>query len=284
MDSFSVKKVSIEKPRPQCQNVIVNQINYEFIEKYQKIFEQDPQSKVFAPLGEAYRKMGLLDEALQVLKKGVRFHPHFASGRVALAKVQIELKTFEEAIENLQRACELSPENILAHRLLAECYVHLKKPKEALKSFKMVLFLNPNDAQAQSHVKKLESLTADEYEDELFEMKPLKVEIAPSRARSDAIPQVQEPINTATRKERQLERMLSLTDAFIARLDLDRALETLEQAENTIGSHPEISKRLKFLSARISGQEPEIKNTSDPSQRIDFLKGLLQKIESRRQY
>lgn len=283
MDSFSVKKVSIENHPPQCQNKSVNQINYEFIEKYQKIFEQDPQSKVFAPLGEAYRKMGLLDEALQVLKKGVRFHPHFASGRVALAKVQIELKAYEEAIENLQRACELSPENILAHRLLAESFVHLKKPKEALKSFKMVLFLNPNDAQALSHVKKLESLTADEYEDEVFEMKPLKAEIAPTRARTDAIPQTQES-SPATRKERQLERMLSLTDAFIARLDLDRALETLEQAENLIGNHPEITKRLKFLNARISGQEPEIKNTSDPSQRIDFLKGLLQKIESRRQY
>lgn len=262
----------------------MNPINYEFIEKYQKIFEQDPQSKVFAPLGEAYRKMGLLDEAMVVLKKGVRFHPHFASGRVALAKVLIEKKLYQEAVEHLKSASELSPENILAHRLLAECYIYLKSPKDALKAFKMVLFLNPNDAQAQGHIKKLESLTADEYEDEAFEMKPLKAEIAPSRSKTDVIPNSPKPTGS---KERQLERLLSLTDAFIARLDLDRAVETLEQAENQIGDHPEIAKRKNFLKARLDGQEAEtftdIKNTSASLQRIDFLKGLLQKIETRRQ-
>lgn len=268
----------------------MDSVNYEFIEKYQKLFEQDPQSKVFAPLGEAYRKMGLLDEALQVLTRGIRYHPNFASGRVALAKVQIEKKMYEEAVEHLHKASELSPENILAHRLLAECYVHLKKPKEALKAFKMVLFLNPNDAQAQSHTKKLESLTADEYEDEAFEMKPLKAEIAPSRARTDAIPGLPPMTATpvsATLKERQLDRMLSLTDAFIARLDLDRAYDTLEQSENQIGPHPEITKRKNFLRSRLDPSRTftntEVKNSTAPAQRIDFLQSLLQKIDTRRQ-
>lgn len=258
----------------------MSSINYEFIEKYQKVLQEDPKSQVFAPLGEAYRKMGLLKEAHETLKRGVRFHPHFASGRVAFAKVLIEQKDYEEAIEQLKNATQLSPENLLAHRLLAECHIYKKKPKEALKAFKMVLFLNPNDAQAMAHVKKLESLTADEYEDDVFEMRPLKEDIAPQRAKKLEFPSS----SPSVPKDRQVERLLSLADAFIARLDLDRALETLEHAENQAGAHPEISKRKNFLKSRLDGEETGLtpKNSSNSSQRIDILRGLLQKIESRR--
>src|SRR5690606_2935065 len=96
----------------------------------------------------------------------------------AFAKLLIDQKDYKEAASQLKAALENSSENLLAQRLLAECYVQLKQLKDALKAYKMVLFLNPNDAQAQMHIKKLESLTADEYDDDIFEMKPLKADIA----------------------------------------------------------------------------------------------------------
>mgnify|MGYP001108473947 CR=1 FL=1 len=267
-----------------------NNINLEFIERYQKLFEKDPQSKVFAPLGEAYRKMGMQKEALEILKRGVRMHPNFPSGRVALAKVYMDQQKFEEAANELMAATEVSPENILAHRLLADCQLMLRQTKKALKSYKMVLFLNPNDAQAQTHVKKLESLTADEYDDEVFEMKPLRPEMAPSRTKSEPVAKLSNNAETATYKERQLERILSLTDAFITRLDFDRALETLNSAQNQIGKHPEIEKRKNFIQSRINQNIEETsapladfsENTNSTAQRIDILQNLLQKIDSRR--
>jgi tetratricopeptide (TPR) repeat protein len=273
-------------------------INLEFIERYQKLFEKDPKSKVFAPLGEAYRKMGLIQEAISILENGVKLHPHFASGRVAYAKVLVEQKEYSKASEQLLAATDLSPENLLAQKLLAECFVHLKKPKEALRAFKMVMFLNPNDAHAQMHIKKLESLTADEYEDDIFEMKPLKADISlKNAARSEPAPEA------PGFKNRQFERIISLTDAFIARLDFERALETIESSENMIGKHPELDKRKRFISDRIeehknfipeaqtlgprtsgSGVSGSVLSGSFESkeQRIDLLKNLLHKIESRR--
>ena len=264
-------------------------INLEFIERYQKLFEKDPKSKVFAPLGEAYRKMGMHKEALAILENGVKLHPHFASGRVALAKVLMDQKTYDQAMEHLQASTDLSPENILAQKLLAECAIQLKRPKDALKAYKMVLFLNPNDAHAQMHIKKLESLTADEYEDDVFEMKPLKADIAIQKVQQNSA----KPAEANAFKTRQLERVLSLTDAFIARLDFEKALETIESSENLIGTHPELEKRKKFINARIQEHEefiPEKQSTpvkidskSQPAdQRIDLLKNLLHKIESRR--
>jgi tetratricopeptide (TPR) repeat protein len=265
-------------------------INLEFIERYQKLFEKDPRSKVFAPLGEAYRKMGLAKEALLILETGVKLHPHFASGRVALAKVLMDQKLFERAAEQLNAATDISPENLLAQKLLADCYIHLRKTKEALKSFKMVLFLNPNDAHAQMHVKKLESLTADEYEDDIFEMKPLSEDISLKQVPSNAASTI---AGIGLYKFRQLERVISLTDAFIVRLDLEKALETIKSSENLLGSHPELEKRKKFIAAKMQEhreflhQEPDSNSRpadlrAGPTQKIDLLKNLLHKIESRK--
>lgn len=263
-------------------------INLEFIERYQKLYEKDPKSKVFAPLGEAYRKMGLLKEATDILKIGVNLHPNFASGRVAYAKVLMDQKDFENATVQLKAAVENSAENLLAQRLLAECHVNLRQLKDALKAYKMVLFLNPNDAHAQMHIRKLESLTADEYDEDVFEMKPLKADIAlksPTKASS-------KPGNY---KNLQLERIVSLADAFIARFDFDRALETIESSENLIGTHPELEKRKNFISSKIQESHEfnpdEITNSdhriadstnNSRQQRIDILKNLLHKIESQR--
>lgn len=263
-------------------------INLEFIERYQKLYEKDPKSKVFAPLGEAYRKMGMIDEALSILEAGVRLHPHFASGHVALAKVLMDKKEYQRAMEHLLTSTDLSPENILAQKLLGECAITLKKPKDALKAYKMVLFLNPNDAHAQMHIKKLESLTADEYEDEVFEMKPLLAEIS---IKEDPKKGAKSP-DVIAQKSRQLERVLSLADAFIARLDFEKAMETIESSENLIGTHPELEKRKKFIRSRIQEHGefvPDIihqkklgEDTQKKQQRIDLLKNLLHKVESRR--
>src|ERR1700722_3369005 len=111
-----------------------------FVERYQLLYEKNPDSRVFAPLAEAYRRMGLIDEAIDLAEKGVQKHPLFASGRVALGKCLVQKGLFERAVEQLKAAVELSPENLLAHQLLAECYARLKQPFKALDAYKMALF------------------------------------------------------------------------------------------------------------------------------------------------
>ncbi len=269
-------------------------INLEFIERYQLVLEKDPQSKVFAPLGEAYRKMGLQKEALQVLSAGVRLHPNFASGRVSLAKLLMDQGKYSEAIDHLKVAVDIAAENILAHRLLADCYMKIRQPKFALKSYKMTLFLNPDDAIAKEYVSKLESLTADEYEDEIFEMKALsgKEEKNPSvshiiEKKITAMPFAPHPVL----RERQLERIISLIDAFIARGDITKAGEVLKQGEIKIGSHDEFEKRKKFINSRIYNETPEVeeplapifeRDLIKPQKKIDFLNRVLQRIHDRR--
>jgi len=257
----------------------MTEINPELVERYQILLEKEPTSKVFAPLAEAYRKMGLLPEAKQICEAGVKAHPYFAGGRVALAKVFIELKKWEEARAQLLKATELSPDNLLAHQLLAETQLKLKNPKDALKAFKMVLFLNPQHEKALKAVQTLESLTADEYEDEIFEMKPLK-------SLDDQLPELQ-PMPSDQKRMRdlkELERALSLFDAYWIRNDFDRAQVILEDAFLRLGKLPELEKRRDILQSRMIEETPE---NPPPSRReprdekIAILQDLLKKIEKR---
>jgi len=269
-------------------------VNPEQVERYQLLYEQDPKSQIFAPLAESYRKMGLLKEGLEVAEDGVKIHPNFASGRVALGRLLKDLGKMVEAEEQFRRAAELAPENMLAHQLLAETLLHLKKPKEALHAYKILLFLNPENEKANRAVKKLEALTADEYEDDIFSMKPLKeavrewdeVEIDFGTDGGD----VRAP-DKPEKKARFLDRVLSLVDAYIVRNEIDRALESLNEAERLLGPEPEVVKRLKLIHQRQLENIPYPKTAAEavpPAPRkspvdnkIEFLQDLLSQIRNR---
>ena len=152
----------------ECEYGRMSQVNIRLLENYQRMLKEDPQSKVFAPLADAYRRLDMLAKAIEIAQKGVKLHPHFASGHVALGQALIENGDFETAVLHLKQAAELSPENILAHLSLARALLRIRQPKQALGAFKMVLFLNPQNEEALRAVSKLESLTADEFSEDLF--------------------------------------------------------------------------------------------------------------------
>ena len=292
-------------------------INAEFVERYQLELVKDPKSRVFAPLAEAYRKMGLLDEARRICERGCLYHPDFAGGHVAFAKVLGALKNPTEALVHLEKAARLSPDNLLAHSLMGETLIELRRPKDALKAFKMVLFLSPNDSKAQAAVRKWEFLTADEYEDPLFEMKPsfesnekikdelrideelesLLVETDPAHRTSGA----NSRLDLAERHARALDRAISLADAFTVRNDLEAAQQVVTDAKRLLGPHPELerragllAKRLRLLNETEDETEDETGDESAASIELDLspnprvakrraqLEKLLQRISARR--
>lgn len=262
------------------------------IEKYQSILEKDPNSQVFAPLAEAYREMGMLQEAQKTVTAGVQRHPQFVSGLVTYAKVMRDAGELSRALEALKKATALSSENILAHQLLAEVFLAQKNPKEALKAFKMVLFLNPNSKSAQKAVHKLESLTADEYDEEVFAMTKLpevKLENSASPAPSEYISEQVVIQASPTTENRALERMLSLIDAFIVRNDLEKAHALLKDTRVEFGDHPEIQRRMKTLQVRYNDSDEAIplkplqpREQVIREKKLEALHMMLRKIEDYR--
>lgn len=124
---------------------------------YLKRYQEDPTSRVFAPLAEAYRKAGLVDEAIEIAQEGLRLHPNFIGGKVALARALFEKKRFEEVVQTLEPMIHDIPDNLIAQRLLAESYLMLGRTAESLACFKMLLYFSPQDADTAQLVRELEA-------------------------------------------------------------------------------------------------------------------------------
>lgn len=121
----------------------------------------------------------------------------------------------------------------------------------------------------------MESLTADEYEDDLFEMKSLD-------RFNDLQTDTATPLKPIVAGGNQdLERLLSLADAYIVRNDMDKAAETLKDGERYFWQPPEVMKRFKLVHQRSQERE-EIPLENRPNRskdkldgKIEYLRGLL---------
>ncbi len=125
--------------------------------KYLKMFQDDPTSRIFAPLAECYRKIGLLDEAIEICKEGLVANPTFAGGKVALARAYSQRGMHKEVIALLKPLLQTSHDNLLAQRLYADsCLVQGQIP-ESLSALKMILYFNPSDHEVEQIVAELET-------------------------------------------------------------------------------------------------------------------------------
>jgi len=130
---------------------------YDYLKKHQ----EDPTSRVFAPLAEAYRKSGLIEEAIEIAREGLKLHPRFIGGRVALARALFDKKRYQEVIDELALVVQDIPDNIVAQRLLAESYLMLGRVAESLNAYKMLLYFAPQDTETARLVGELETQAYD---------------------------------------------------------------------------------------------------------------------------
>ena len=206
----------------------------QIVEEYQKVLERDPGSRVFAALADAYREMGLLEEAEEISRRGVSLHHNYAPGYIALARILLKKNEIPESIELLRQATYLAADNVLAWQILGEALLMAKSPKEALRAHKMALFLNPSSRRSAEVVQNLESLTADEFAADLFEMQPL--------AQTEL-----HPLPKTVETPHSLERELSVIDALIVRQKNDLARERLEHLKARYPGAAEIQSRWVLL-------------------------------------
>ena len=161
----------------------------QLVEKYQILYHKDSKSKVFAPLCEGYLQLGLASKALQIALRGVRLHPQFPGGHIALARAFIEHNELEKALKHLIRAVELSPQNISAHRLMANTYIGLNKHPEAIRALKRILFFNPEHRETQKAIESLENSTWDKvFLSESFQMVGLGAQLPQSSKSGNSSP------------------------------------------------------------------------------------------------
>jgi tetratricopeptide (TPR) repeat protein len=132
----------------------------EDIERLKEKISKDPNSKLFVPLAEEYKKAGMLDEAIEVLTGGLENQPGYLSARVSLGKIFIERGMLREAQTEFEKVIASIPDNLYAHKKLAEIYKDLGDKDKAIKEFRTVLKLNPLDDWAAASLAETEEQPA----------------------------------------------------------------------------------------------------------------------------
>ncbi|MCG2722425.1 MAG: tetratricopeptide repeat protein [Thermodesulfovibrionales bacterium] len=128
----------------------------EDIERLKEKISRDPNSKLFVPLAEEYKKAGMYDEAIDALTKGLEQQPGYLSARVSLGKIYIERGMLVEARDEFEKVISAIPDNLYAHKKLAEIYRELGEKEKAVQKFRKVLKLNPMDNWAATSLAELQ--------------------------------------------------------------------------------------------------------------------------------
>jgi len=213
-----------------------------FINKSLKVLYKNPDSLVFAPLADAYRRKGAFQKAVQICKFGLKKHKGHAPGYVVLARTYFDLKRYKKARDYFEKALDLQPGHLLCLRYLSELYIKLKDAKKVLCIYEMLLLYSPQDAQIQNIVNKIHSAHLNDYDyfsersldmvaDDLSQMellqqpsiRPLKCEVEFSQ--EESLDQMLTPFPRIPRQKRlykiktERDRKLRILTDLMSRLD-----------------------------------------------------------------
>ena len=224
--------------------------------RYLKLYKKHPGSRIFAPLAHLYRAMGEREKALQICRKGVKEHPYFASGHIALALIFLDMNKPEQAIELLEKAVQLSPENLLAHKVLAQTWLQLKNPEKTLQAYKRVLFLDPENKKAIEIVQKMEPMTAKDYPDAGFAFKNLQDTaqyITATNVNEQDAPIIH-PIPKGSRPTsiKEFEAQSAIAEALIYRKEFDRAELFLKEMSNVYSYQDKWNRQIQVMEKKLS--------------------------------
>ncbi len=107
--------------------------------------DPDPGARVVEQLADAYRKEGLLEEAIRICREGLADHPTSMGVRLVLGRTLLERGALEEAEGEFTGILERAPDDLLALRFLGDALVQRGRLAEACEQYRRALRLNPFD-------------------------------------------------------------------------------------------------------------------------------------------
>jgi tetratricopeptide (TPR) repeat protein len=201
------------------------------IEKLKERVDKDPNTKLFVPLAEEYKKEGMLDEAISVLLGGIERQPGYMSARVSLGKIYLEKGMMNEARSEFENVIKSIPDNLYAHKKLAEIYRDLGEKTLSMRSYRAVLSLNALDDDAISHLRDLEENEGEKEQVETaHEVKGAPDTAVPPRSYGDiSVPKAEkiEPVPEITLPQHTDEELNAFKDSIFG----DKSAEAVEVVE-----------------------------------------------------
>jgi tetratricopeptide (TPR) repeat protein len=115
------------------------------IAAYTEILVKDSNSTIFVSLGETYRKMGMLDDARQIISKGLTLHSDFSPAYIVLARTLCQLEDYSGSVVAFKRALDLDVESLAALVGYARVQILLGEEQSARELLLKARHLTPAD-------------------------------------------------------------------------------------------------------------------------------------------
>lgn len=118
------------------------------IEKLEARYRENPKGRNFAPLADAYRKAGLIDNAIDLCQAGLALHPDYVSGHIVHGRCLVDKKDDAGAEAVFRKVLDLDPENILSLKVLAEIAERTNHYDQAIEWLNRLLLADPMNGEA----------------------------------------------------------------------------------------------------------------------------------------
>jgi tetratricopeptide (TPR) repeat protein len=127
-------------------------------------YRQAPESHAFVPLADACRKLGRVDEAVEICSKGIALHPDYASGYVVMGKCLFDRGMLEAAEETFRKVLELDASNLVALKFLGLLEAETGRIESAKERFEQILILDPGNKEIRKKVQWIQEIEVEEIE------------------------------------------------------------------------------------------------------------------------
>ncbi|MBN2185516.1 MAG: tetratricopeptide repeat protein [Candidatus Krumholzibacteriota bacterium] len=117
----------------------------EEIKQLAEKYKNSPESRVFAPLADAYRKSGLVDKSIEICEDGLNRYPEYASAHVILGKCFYDKGATERSKGEFERVLEIDSENMVALKFLGDILLGEDKKDEAAEFYRRLLAIDPTN-------------------------------------------------------------------------------------------------------------------------------------------
>lgn len=120
------------------------------IRRYEERLTRDPTSLAFAPLADAYRKTGRVQDAIRLCREGLERFPHYVTARLILAKALLDEGNPDGALSEVRAILEASPHEAQAHRLAGDLYRRAGALVDAVGHLEQAVRLDPGDRESRA--------------------------------------------------------------------------------------------------------------------------------------
>lgn len=126
------------------------------IRRHEERLAKDPGSLAFAPLADAYRKVGRTREAIRLCREGLGRFPEYATARLILAKALLDEGDAEAALAEVRGILDQNPADAPGHRLAGDLHRRAGRLTEAIAHLRQAVALDPSDRESRVLLEVLE--------------------------------------------------------------------------------------------------------------------------------